>query len=843
MADIEALLGALTLEEKATLTAGGDMMATAGIERLGIPVVSVTDGPNGARGPSYPGIGGDPSTCIPCGSALGATWHPQLVERLGALVGREALDRGCRGLLAPTVNLHRSPLAGRNFECYSEDPLLSGRMAAAYVRGVQSSGAFATVKHFVANEAEYERNAMSSVVDERSLRELYLVPFELAVREGGAMAIMTAYNRLNGSWLTEQPRFLIDLLRDEWGFEGLVMTDWFAVADSKTSLGAGLDLEMPGPGRALGIGIAALVAEGSVPAGDLDEAVRRLLAGLNRAGALDGPAEIRGAVELGPAERALVQQAAAESVVLLRNDGVLPLRSESLTRVAVLGDHAATPRIQGGGSAQVMERRTTSPLQALKSALGNDVEVAFERGCEVDQSATLVGRSVFSAPHGFEVEVFDGLEFSGDVVRRTRLEELRLFVLNAAVQGYPDDEWSLRARGRVVPTESGRFQLALAQVGRARVLVDGVVVLDGFAHPPQPGGHDFFGFASQELVGEVELVAGRPVDFVLEFARVGSPLAGIRVGFRTVDTQALLDRAEATALEADVALVFVGTTHEWETEGRDRTSLALPGRQDELVRRVASVNRRTVVIINAGAPVDLPWEEDVAAVLQCWFGGEEMAAGVVEVLIGATDPGGRLPITVPIRLEHSPSYDNFPGENGELRYGEGLFMGYRGFEHRSIAPRYPFGHGLSYTTFEFGAVSLSSATFSAGTPLRITVDLRNIGDRAGSEVVQCYVGPESPRLARPGKELKAFAKVRLEPGQSTQVVLELEDRSFAYWDPGQADWEEVASRFTAISPQVAAHDRRLAGWQIDPGTYRVLIGRSSADIVAERRVEVEATGI
>jgi beta-glucosidase len=835
---MEALLAALTLEEKATLTAGGDMMATAGIERLGIPVVSVTDGPNGARGPSYPGIGGDPSTCIPCGSALGATWDPDLVEQLGSLVGREALDRGCKGLLAPTVNLHRSPLAGRNFECYSEDPLLSGRLAAAYVRGVQSSGAFATVKHFVANEAEYERNAMSSVVDDRSLRELYLVPFELAVREGGAMAIMTAYNRLNGSWLTEQPRFLIDLLREEWGFEGLVMTDWFAVADSRTSLGAGLDLEMPGPGRALGSGIAGLVEDGSVAAADLDDAVRRLLAGLDRAGALDGPAEVRGAREPNPEERSLVRQAAAASVVLLRNDGVLPLRSGSLSRVAVLGDHAATPRIQGGGSARVVERRICTPLETLSSALGCEVEVLFERGCEVDQSATLVGRSVLAAPEGFEVEVFDGLELSGDVVRRTRLEELRLFVFNPAVQDYPRREWSLRARGRVVPSESGRFLLALAQVGRARVLVDGVVVLDGFENPPPGGGGDFFGFASQELVGEVELVAQRPVEIVLEYARLGSPMAGIRVGFRTIDTDVLLDRAEAAAKEADVAVVFVGTTHEWETEGRDRTSLALPGRQDDLVRRVAAVNPRTVVVINAGAPVDVPWEHDVAAAVQCWFGGEEMAAGVADVLTGRCDPGGRLPTTMPVRLEHSPSHDNFPGENGEVRYGEGLFMGYRGFEHRHIEPRYPFGHGLSYTTFELGEPTFSSDTFGAGTPLLISIEVHNRGDRAGSEVVQCYVAPDAPRLARPNKELKAFAKVHLEPGESTRVELELTDRSFAYWDPGQSDWDQVSRRFTTISPQVAAHDRRAAGWQVDPGSYRVLIGRSSADIGAEHRIEV-----
>ncbi len=838
MADIDALLAALTLEEKATLTAGGDMMATAAIERVGIPTIAVTDGPNGARGPSYPGIGGEPSTCIPCGSALGATWDPTLVERLGALVGREALDRGCRGLLAPTVNLHRSLLAGRNFECYSEDPLLSGRLAAGYVRGVQSTGVFATVKHFVANEAEFERNAISSVVDERSLRELYLVPFELAVREGGALAIMTAYNRLNGRWLTEQPRYLIELLRDEWGFEGLVMTDWFAVVDSVTSLGAGLDLEMPGPGRALGSGVAALVRDGAVPEADLDEAVRRLLGGFQRIGALDGPTPEIDPEPPGAEERALIRSAAAEAAVLLRNDGILPLDRSALGSVAVVGDHAAMPRVQGGGSAQVVLRRLESPLEALSAALGDDVEVLFERGCEVDLSATPIGRSVLRVPDGFAVEVFDGLEWSGEVVHRTELDELRLFVFSASVQRYPASDWSLRARGTVVPGETGTFQIALSQVGRARVLVDGVVVLDGFENPPPPGGSDFFGFASKELVGEVALVAGQPVEVELEYARVETALAAFRVGFRTIDTDALLERAVAAARSADVVVAFVGTTYEWETEGRDRTTLQLPGRQVELVRSVAAANPRTVVVVNAGAPVDLSWADDVAAVLQPWFGGEEMAGGIADLLTGVCEPGGRLPTTIPFTLEHSPSYDNFPGENGQLRYGEGLFMGYRGYEHRCIEPRFPFGFGLGYTRFEFGDVVLSKAAFGAGGELRVSIEVRNVGDRSGATVIQCYVAPESTRLPRPLKELKAFSKVRLEPGSSTTVEMVLDDRAFAYWDPGQPDWEEVAGRFTQISPQVAGHDRRSPGWQVDPGRYEILIGRSSADIVARTWLDV-----
>jgi beta-glucosidase len=835
VADIEALLGALTLQEKATLTAGGDMFSTAPIARLGIPQVNVTDGPNGARGQAYPGIGGDPSTCIPCGSALGASWDPELVERLGALLGAECLDRGCRGLLAPTVNLHRSPLAGRNFECFSEDPLLSGRLAAAYIKGVQSQGVFATVKHFVANEAEYERNSVSSVVDERTLRELYLVPFELAVREGGVLAVMTAYNRLNGRWLTEQPRFLTDLLRGEWGFEGLVMTDWFAVADSSTSLAAGLDLEMPGPGRALGDGIASLVEDGTVREEDLNGGVRHLLGGFDGSGALDAPTPPTEPKELQPADRELIRRAAAQATVLLHNDGILPFDVGALRRVAVVGDHAAAPRIQGGGSARVVERRVTSPLDALTDALGPEVALVFARGCEADRSATPLGRSVLPAPAGFEAEVYEGLERSGDVVHRHTLEELRLLVYNPVVQGYPEGDWSMRVRGTVVPAESGLFELALAQSGRARVLVDGKLVLDGFEDPPPPGGSDFFGFASQELAGTVELVAGAPVEVVVEYARMEAMLSGVRVGFRTVDTDGLLDRAEAAAADADAAVVFVGTTHEWETEGRDRTSLALPGRQDELVRRVAAANRRTVVVVNAGAPVDLSWADDVGAVLQCWFGGEEMATAVADILVGTSEPGGRLPTTIPRRLEHSPSHDNFPGENGELRYGEGLFMGYRGFEHRCLEPRYAFGHGLGYSRFELGEPVLSSGTFTSGDELRVAVEVRNAGARAGSEVVQCYVAPNAPRLPRP---LKAFARVHLEPGASTVVELRLDDRSFAYWDPGQEDWDAVAARFTQTSPQLVEQERRAPGWQVDPGRYDILVGRSSADITGRVRVEV-----
>ena len=837
MADIDALLEELTLDEKASLTAGGDLFATAAIERLGIPRVNVTDGPNGARGSDLPGMGGTPSTCIPCGSAIGATWDPELAEQLGSLVGREALDRGCRGLLAPTVNLHRHPLAGRNFECYSEDPLLSGRLAAGYVRGVQANGVFATVKHFVGNDAEFERGSISSVIDERALRELYLLPFELAVKEGGALGIMTAYNRLNGRWLTEQSALLVDLLRDEWGFEGLVMTDWFAMVDTVSALGAGLDLEMPGPGRSLGATLVEAVADGRVDTADLDAALRRQLGALDRLGVLDEPEPPNRPQPQSADDLSLLRRAAAEATVLMTNDGVLPLDRHALHRVAVVGPRAAVPCIMGGGSAQVTPHRLVSPLEALTEALGDGVEIVHARGAEASLTPTVVGGAVLRAPDGFEVERFAGTDLAGEIVDRQHLDDLRFLVFSLGADA--SDDWSARAQGTIVPEEDGVFELGLAQAGQARVLLDGEVVLDGVADPPPPGGTEMFGMASQDLLAEVTLTRGVPIEVVVEYAKVDTLAAYFRVGFRTPDPAPLLDQAVAAATDADVAVVFVGTSGDWETEGRDRSGFGLPGGQDELVRRVAAVNPRTVVVVNAAATVDLPWADDVAAVLQCWFGGQEMAAGVADVLVGDAEPGGRLPTTIPVRIEHSPAHDNFPGENGELRYGEGVFMGYRGYEHRAVEPRFAFGHGLSYTTFAFGAPTLSSSTFRAGDTLTVSVPITNTGDRAGAEVVHCYVAPEAPRLARPPKELKAFAKVRLEAGESTTVDLVLDDRSFAYWDPGQPDWEEVSARAGAMFGQ-AAQERRSPGWQVDPGRYQLLIGRSSQDLAATVDLEIPA---
>jgi beta-glucosidase len=841
MADVEALLAELTLEEKAALTAGEDLWSTVPIERLGLPKVGLTDGPSGARGPSFPGAGGRPSVCVPCGSALGATWNPALAEEIGALLGRETRDRGCRVLLAPTVNLHRALLAGRNFECYSEDPLLSGRLAAGFVRGVQREGVIATVKHLVGNESEYERGSMSSVIDARSLRELYLLPFEIAVREGGALGIMTSYNRLNGRWLTERPELLHAVLRREWGFEGLVMTDWFAVADTVVSATAGVDLEMPGPPRALGTRLIDAVKAGELAESVVDDMVRRLLVTFDRFGILDEPQDESRPGPDRPEDRALVRRAAIEATVLLRNEGVLPLDLGQARRVAVVGPNAGVARIMGGGSSQVTPHPAETPVAAIRAALPG-VEVLHERGCDIDRGPRPLGAFGLSADTGFAVEVFAGAEFGGPVLHRFQLRDARFVYFGTPAPTVPDGPWSLRATGTVRPDESGRYRLRLAQCGRTRVFLGDALVLDAVSTPPESGGTEFFGLASQDLEAQVDLTAGEPLDVVIEFATHPDEFAAAaRVGFQLPELDDLLDRAVATAEDADAAVIVVGTSEEWESEGRNRTSFPLPGRQEELIRRVAEVNRRTVVVVNAGAPVDLSWARDVGAVLQCWFGGQEMAGALADILTGAAEPGGRLATTIPERIEHSPAHDNFPGENGELRYGEGLFMGYRGYDHSCLRVRFPFGHGLGYTTFTIGSPELSATTFRPGDRLEVRVPVTNTGARRGAEVVQCYVAPESPRLARPPKELKAFAKVELDPGERAVVTLVLDDRSFSYWDPGQPDWDLVEPRLGSLTvvEGVPPHERRPPGWQLDAGAYRLLVGRSSAALTEAATIEVQ----
>lgn len=550
---IAELVGQLTLDEKASLTAGVDMWTTAAVPRLGIPAVRLTDGPNGARGTQL-GPTGPTATCVPCGSALGATWSPDVLQRVGAVLGAEARSKGARVLLAPTVNMHRSPLAGRNFECYAEDPRLAGRLAAAFVRGAQAQGVVTTVKHLVGNDAEHERYTISSDIDERALREIYLAPFEAAVRDGGALGIMTSYNRVNGSWCTEQPGLLAGILRDEWGFEGFVVTDWFGVVGTERSAAAGVDLEMPGPSRAFGDPLAAAVRRGDVDEALVDAQVTRLLRTFDSVGALDDAAPGDEVSDDRPEHRAVARRAATESMVLLANDGLLPLDRAGLRTLAVIGPDAGRAQIMGGGSASLRPHHLVTPVDALRTAQGDRVRVVHEPGCDNRRSTPLLGGTGTAAPsgagEGLDIDWFANGDLAGDPVHRSHTPAADIFGLEPPVPGLGAGEgWSFRARTTLTPDVTGTHVFTLVQAGRGRIVVGGDTVIDGFADRP-PRGSAYFGMGSIEVEAPVELEAGRPVDVVVEFA-TGRSAGALRIGRRPPDPDDLLDRAVDAAAGAD----------------------------------------------------------------------------------------------------------------------------------------------------------------------------------------------------------------------------------------------------------------------------------------------------
>ena len=834
---IVSRLAALSTEEKADLVAGEAIWTTKSFPEAGIPAIGVTDGPNGARGGGLLGTG-TATACIPAGAVLGATWDPELVERLGGVLGDEARAKGCRVLLAPTINLHRNPLGGRNFECYSEDPILSGLVAAAFVRGVQSRGVATTPKHFVANDSEFERNTIDSQVDERTLREVYLVPFEYAVLEGGTWGIMSAYNRLNGTFCSENEWLLTQVLRHEWGFDGFVVSDWFAARSTAASARAGLSLEMPGPGQWYNRGpIGEALAAGEMDEGHLDRIAGDVVRLLERTGALDGsdgcvPGQEH---ELDrPEDRALLRETAAAGTVLVANNGVLPLDPAMSGTLAVIGPNARKAQIMGGGSATVQGYRNVSLLDALSDEHSH-LDVSYAQGRDIERSLVALAAPMLQGK--LQLEYFNGHNWSGPVAHTGESASAEMVFFGEPGPGVSPEAFSVRASGVLVAECTGEHTLGLVQLGRCRVLLDGEVVLDA-TEGDYDRGDDFFGMGSELISAPVQLTEGRETPIVIEYSsRDSFMLCGVRVGLKSEVERDLLAEAAEVAAAAEVAVVVVGTNADWETEGRDRDSFDLPGGQPELIRRVAAANPNTVVVVNTGGACSLDWADQVAGVLVAGFGGQEMGYAVADVLFGQADPGGRMTMTVPARYEHSPAYLNYPGENGVVRYGEGLYIGHRWFDARAIEPAVPLGHGLSYATFEWSEPRVSGGgDIDMADPVVVEVDVANTSDRPGSDVVQVYVAPPPSMLHRPVRELKGFAKVHLAPGESTTARIVLNRRAFAYYDPG--DQSPQGLDIGSPVPAGESDKRSDAGWYVDPGPYTIWTARSSADLVHSVEVQL-----
>jgi beta-glucosidase len=807
---ITTLLDALTLEEQVALLAGADFWTTVPVDRLGIPAIKVTDGPNGARGGGAL-VGGVKAACFPVGIALASTWDTALVEQVGRALAEEAHSKSARVLLAPTVNIHRSALNGRNFECYSEDPFLSAQVARAYITGVQGRGVGATVKHYVGNESEFERMSINSEIDERALREIYLPPFEAAVNDAGVWAVMAAYNKVNGAYASEHPRLLLDLLKGEWGFDGVVMSDWFATHTTAAAATAGLDLEMPGPTRYRGEQLVQAVRSGEVRPEAVRESARRVLRLIARVGAFEDPTLAPEQAIDRPEHRALIRRAGAEGSVLLKNEaGTLPLEASGLRKIAVIGPNAATAQIMGGGSAQVNAHYRVSPLEGIVARVGPGVEVGHEPGCTNHRLLPVLRGPLV-------VEYFASADPSGPVVFREERPDGELMWFSEVAPGIDPSAFSARVSGRYVPEAAGEHHVGLVSAGLSRLYLDGRLLVDNW-DAWQPG-DTYFGAGSQEVISIVELEAGQAYDVTVEYA---SPTAG-PLGIRALHVGVLrplgdeaIQRAVQLAAASDVAVLCVGLNGEWDTEGRDRPHMDLVGRQDELIERVSAANPRTIVVLQTGGPVSMPWLSRVPAVLQAWYPGQECGNAIADVLFGVVNPAGHLPQTFPLRLEDNPAFLNYPGENGKVRYGEGIFVGYRYYDKKRIEPLFPFGHGLSYTTFRYDNPRLSTDRLEPGGELTVRIEVTNTGARAGQEVVQLYVGDEQARLARPPKELKGFAKVMLEPGETRTVALRLGMRALAYFDDARAAWVAEA------------------------GTFEVLVGSSARDIRARASLTLSA---
>ena len=809
---IEALCSSLTLEEKCSLLAGTDFWHLPGIERLGIPALKVSDGPSGVRGERWTGR---PSALFPCGSALGATWDPAIVERVGAALGSEARDRGVQVVLAPTVNLQRTPIGGRNFECYSEDPHLSARLAVAFIGGIQNVGVSACVKHLAANDTEFDRMTISSEPDERTLRELLLVPFEAAVIDGGVWSVMAAYNRLYGTYCSEHPMLLDGILRSEWGFGGLVMSDWFGTHSTAPAANAGLDLEMPGPPQWFGAELEKAVRAGEVSETAIDAKVWNILTLAERTGLFEREPQPEQSIDR-PEHRVLARDAAIGSIVLLKTDpSLLPL-STAMRTLAVIGPNADLPALQGGGSAAVTTHPVLTPLEAIRERVGEEAKVVFERGCSSHRlTPALEGRRL--AGNEMRVEYFAGPDLAGEPLLEERATRGWFAWLGPWDPTVPP-AFSARVSGTFVAPETGAWRFSLVSTGSSRLFVDATLVVDN-SSPTMGESTSFFGLGSAEVGADVWCDAGSEHEIVVEYVDGGFGVGGLAIGCDAPRPDDEFERAVALAARADAVVLVAGTSAEWESEGRDRERMELPGRQDELIARVAAVNPRTIVVVNAGSPVAMDWADDVAAIAQLWFPGEEGGPALAAVLFGDADPGGRLPLTFPRAIGDTPAFTSYPGERGKVVYGESVFGGYRWYDRRRIEPRFAFGHGLSYTSFLFGALGIDRTDLTPDSTVELRVPITNTGTRAGTEVVQCYVHDIEASVLRPEQELRAFAKVALGPGQSATVVIGLDKRAFAFWDPDRHDWV------------------------VEPGEFEIRIGASSRDIRAVAVVTVPAAGV
>ena len=802
MTKAKNLIKELTLDEKVTLLSGFNNWYTNKIERLNIPSIKMSDGPNGVRGD---GTSGKSSACFPCPILMGSTWNEDLFYEIGEALGEEANDKDVDVLLGPTINLHRHPLGGRHFENYSEDPFLVGKLATAYVKGVQSKKVSACLKHFIANDTEFERHTSSSNVDERTLREVYLLPFEMAVKEGNSKSVMSAYNKLNNIYCSSHKELLIDILKKEWNFDGYVVSDWGAALETVENAHGGLDLEMPGPGNTWGKKLLEAVTEGLVDEEVINDKVERILNIAEFSGRFDSPENKLEKSNIRKSHNKLLRKVASEGMVLLKNKKILPLKKSAIKKLAVIGPNAKNSQIIGGGSASLKPHYQVHPFEALQERFSDDFSISYAEGAKTNKYLPKLNERLFSnSEDGFLVEYFDKEINKDKLISSEVLKGNKFWVF----EGFAKDIINKEERPSVIvrfscdysPDVSGEHDFEIFGIGLGKLKIDGKVLIDNWNETTQ--GEAFFSFATAPKRNSIYLDKNETYKFEVEYFFEGR-FPAIHFGCMPPEKENLLEEAIKTSREADAVILIVGTNSDWETEGNDRSELALPADQDKLIESVIKENANTVVVINSGSPVSMPWINDSNAILQSWFGGQEYGNALADLIFGEINPSGKLPTTFPVQIEDTPAFDYYPGKNSQMNYEEKLLIGHRWYERKGKKPLFPFGFGLSFTKFSFSDLEvIKKDDLNINCKFRI----KNFGEMDGHEVAQCYVAFLKAEEDEPLKTLQSFKKVFIEKNKEIELEISLNKRNFSYWDVDKKDW------------------------MVKPGEYRIDIGSSSEKI-------------
>ena len=757
MTNINKLIQDLTLKEKISLMSGFNSWYTNKIERLGVPSIKMSDGPNGVRGDS---TSGKSSACFPCAISIGSTWDMDLINQLGVALGEEAKVKDVDVLLGPTINIHRHPLGGRHFESFSEDPFLTGKIATEYVKGVQSQNVAACLKHFIGNDTEYERHLVSSNIDEKTLREIYLLPFEMGVKEGNAQVVMSAYNKLNNIYCSSHKELLIDILKDEWGFDGYVVSDWGAALETEENARGGLDLEMPGPGNVWGDQLYAAVSEGKVEEELINDKVRRILNIASFSKRFENPTNKPEESNDSAEHRKLLKKAAAAGMVLLKNNDLLPLKSD-IKNLAIIGPNAKEAQIIGGGSASLKPHYQAHPLEAFKNKLGNQTNISYAKGCHTHKYLPKVKEELMDDEKGFLVEYFEGSKFDENILVQEHLIGNKFWVFEGfakdVIAKFDRPDISVRFSCAYTPDISGNHEFEIFGIGKARLFIDGKELIDNWTETSP--GEAFFSFSSDSKKALVDLDEGKTYQLEIRYKFEGN-FPAIYIGCQTPDKVNLFDEALEVAKAADQVVLIVGTNSDWETEGNDRSDFNLPANQNHLIEEVLQVNPNTLVVLNTGSPVKMPWADRAEAILQTWFAGQEFGNAMVDIITGAINPSGRLPTSFPKNIEDTPAFNSYPGKDLQMNYEEKLLVGYRWYDKKDIKTLFPFGHGLSYTQFEYTDLEVEIQSESK---VSCKFSIQNTGLIAGAETAQCYIGYKTDDDSEPKKTLQGFCLLYTSP--------------------------------------------------------------------------------